>query len=76
MLHYAISKAMREQSPTPLSVLYKSFPTLQNSLEVIPLFHFNAKDFSKKYLDDLKKELFLPGDIPPQAQYRVITIIL
>ena len=76
MLHYAISKAMRERSPTPLSVLYKSSSILQNSLEVIPLFHFNAKEFSKKYLDDLKKELFLPGDRPPQAQYGVTAIIL
>ena len=76
MLHYAISQAMRERSPTPLSVLYKSSSTLQNSFEVIPLFHFNAKEISRKNLDDIKKGLILPGDRPPRAQYRVITIIL
>ena len=43
MLHYAIPKAMRERSPTPLSVLYKSSSILQNSLEVIPLFHFRVR---------------------------------
>ena len=76
MLHYAISKAMRERSPTPLSVLYKSSSIFQNSLEVIPLFHFNAKEFSRKTLVHIKKELFLPGDRPPRAQYRVTAIIL
>ena len=76
MLHYAIPKAMRERSPTPLSVLYKSSSILQNSLEVIPLFHFNAKEISRKTLVHIKKGLFLPGDRPPRAQYRVITIIL
>ena len=43
---------------------------------MIPLFHFNAKEFSKKTLVHINKGLFLPGDRPPRAQYRVIKIIL